>query len=145
MVASGLGRPATRKPGCLPGPRVLVERYGVLTREVVALEPSAPSWGELAPLLSRAEWRGELRRGYFVEGLSGVQYASEEAAAELARLAAGSPATPAAARHSSSHDRSGEHLRGRRTAGHRAPGRRRRAAAAAARAISWSSATAVPS
>ena len=55
---------------------VLLERYGVLTREVVALEPSAPSWGELAPLLSRSEWRGELRRGYFVEGLSGVQYAS---------------------------------------------------------------------
>jgi ATP-dependent Lhr-like helicase len=29
-----------------------------------------------------------LRRGYFVEGLSGVQYADESAAAELARLAA---------------------------------------------------------
>jgi ATP-dependent Lhr-like helicase len=67
---------------------VLLERYGVLTREVLALEPSAPSWGDLAPLLARAELRGELRRGYFVEGLSGVQYASEEAASELARLAA---------------------------------------------------------
>jgi ATP-dependent Lhr-like helicase len=69
---------------------VLLHRHGVLTREVVALEssPSAPSWGDLAPLLARAEWRGELRRGYFVEGLSGVQYATEEAAAELARLAA---------------------------------------------------------
>jgi ATP-dependent Lhr-like helicase len=67
---------------------VLLDRYGVLSREVVALEPSAPAWGELAPLLSRAEWRGEVRRGYFVEGLSGVQYASEEAAAELARPAA---------------------------------------------------------
>ncbi len=55
---------------------------------MVALEPSAPAWGELAPILARAEWRGELRRGYFVEGLSGVQYATEEAAAELARLAA---------------------------------------------------------
>ena len=51
------------------------------------MEPSAPSWGDLAPLLSRSEWRGELRRGYFVEGLSGVQYASEDAALELARLA----------------------------------------------------------
>ena len=68
----------------------LLHRYGVLTREVVALEssPPAPAWGELAPLLSRAEWRGELRRGYFVEGLSGVQFATEEAASELARLAA---------------------------------------------------------
>jgi ATP-dependent helicase Lhr and Lhr-like helicase len=67
---------------------ILVERYGVLSREMVALEPSAPSWADLAPLLSRSEWRGELRRGYFVEGLSGVQYSSEEAAADLARLAA---------------------------------------------------------
>jgi ATP-dependent helicase Lhr and Lhr-like helicase len=66
----------------------LLDRYGVLSREVVALEPSSPGWGELAPLLSRAEWRGEVRRGYFVEGLSGVQYASDEAAVELARLAA---------------------------------------------------------
>jgi ATP-dependent Lhr-like helicase len=73
----------------------LLDRYGVLSREVVALEPSAPGWGGLAPLLARAEWRGEVRRGYFVEGLSGVQYASEEAAAELARLAAHpEPASP---------------------------------------------------
>ena len=64
---------------------ILLDRYGVLSREVVAMEPSAPSWSELAEVLSRAEWRGEVRRGYLVEGLSGVQYASEEAAAELAR------------------------------------------------------------
>jgi ATP-dependent Lhr-like helicase len=67
---------------------VLIERYGVLTREVVALEPFAPAWAEIAPLLSRSELRGELRRGYFVEGLSGVQYASQEAADDLARLGA---------------------------------------------------------
>ncbi len=74
----------------------LLDRYGVLTREMVALEPSAPAWSELAPILSRAEWRGELRRGYFVEGLSGLQYATEEAASELARLAASAtdPASP---------------------------------------------------
>jgi ATP-dependent Lhr-like helicase len=65
----------------------LLDRYGVLSREVAAMEATAPGWAELAPLLSRAEWRGEIRRGYFVEGLSGVQYATEEAAAELARLA----------------------------------------------------------
>ena len=49
---------------------------------------SAPSWSEVAPYLSRSEWRGELRRGYFVEGLSGVQYATADAAIDLARLAA---------------------------------------------------------
>jgi ATP-dependent Lhr-like helicase len=67
---------------------VLLERYGILTREVVALEPLAPSWSEVAPFLSRSELRGQLRRGYFVEGLSGVQYASADAAMDLAHLAA---------------------------------------------------------
>jgi len=86
------GDPETR---LLAWAGVLLDRYGVLTREVIALEPSAPSWGELAPLLARAEWRGELRRGYFVEGLSGVQYAQEEAARELARLAAAPQAATA--------------------------------------------------
>jgi ATP-dependent Lhr-like helicase len=66
----------------------LVERYGVLARETAALDPWAPPWRELVGWLARAELRGELRRGYFVEGLSGVQYASPEAARELARHAA---------------------------------------------------------
>ena len=65
----------------------LFDRYGVLTREVVALDPWAPPWAELAPLLARLELRGEIRRGYFVEGLSGVQYATDEAAGRLAALA----------------------------------------------------------
>jgi ATP-dependent Lhr-like helicase len=65
----------------------LVERYGVLARETAGLDPWAPAWRELAPWLARAELRGELRRGYFVEGLSGVQYASDEAAEELAHCA----------------------------------------------------------
>ncbi len=65
----------------------LLDRYGVLTRETAALDPWAPPWRELAPTLARAELRGEVRRGFFVEGLSGVQYASAEAAADLATLA----------------------------------------------------------
>jgi ATP-dependent Lhr-like helicase len=67
---------------------VLLDRYGVLTREMAALDPWAPPWRHLAPWLARAELRGDLRRGYFVEGLSGVQYATAEAAEELARTAA---------------------------------------------------------
>ncbi len=66
---------------------VLLERYGILTRELVELEPWGPEWADLAGLLARAELRGELRRGYFVEGLSGVQYARDESAAGLSRLA----------------------------------------------------------
>jgi ATP-dependent Lhr-like helicase len=66
---------------------VLLERYGVLTRDLVALDPWAPTWAELQPLLARAELRGELRRGYFVEGLSGIQYAEAHAADALTELA----------------------------------------------------------
>ena len=33
---------------------VLLERYGILTRELVELDPWAPAWADLAPLLARA-------------------------------------------------------------------------------------------
>ena len=65
----------------------LFDRYGVVAREVAALDPWCPSWRELQPVLARSEMRGELRRGYFVEGLSGVQYALPETAEALGRVA----------------------------------------------------------
>jgi len=37
------------------------------------------NWGELSEQLRRMELRGEVRRGYFVSGLSGVQYALPQA------------------------------------------------------------------
>lgn len=67
----------------------LFGRYGVLARETVGMDPWAPPWAELYSHLARLELRGEIRRGYFVEGLSGVQYATEEAAEGLAALASG--------------------------------------------------------
>ncbi len=59
----------------------------MLSRETVELDPWAPPWRDLAPWLARAELKGELRRGYFVEGLSGVQYAEPGAIEGLARSA----------------------------------------------------------
>jgi ATP-dependent Lhr-like helicase len=67
----------------------LLDRYGVLSRETVEVDPWAPPWRDLAPWLARAEMRGELRRGYFVEGLSGGQYAEAEAVEGLASAASG--------------------------------------------------------
>ena len=67
---------------------ILIERYGVLTRETAASDPWAPPWRDLAPWLTRAEMRGEIRRGYFVEGLSGVQYATAEVVDALAQVGA---------------------------------------------------------
>lgn len=82
---------ADRETAHLAWATALLDRYGVLTRETAALDPWAPPWRDLAPFLARAELRGEVRRGYFVEGLSGVQYATVDAAEDLARIAAERP------------------------------------------------------
>ncbi len=76
---------------CVAWCAALLDRYGILTRETAALDVWAPPWRELAPCLARAELRGEVRRGYFVEGLSGVQYATAEAAQTLAERAGKTP------------------------------------------------------
>jgi len=65
--------------------RVLLERYGLLSRELVERERLAPRWREAYPVLSRMEWCGDVDRGLFVEGLSGLQFAlpSSEAALKV--------------------------------------------------------------
>jgi ATP-dependent Lhr-like helicase len=62
---------------------LLLERYGVVSRELTALDPWLLPWRVLYEVFSRLELSGEVRRGYFVEGLSGAQFASAEAAALL--------------------------------------------------------------
>ena len=50
---------------------------GCSSRETVEVDPWAPAWRDLAPWLARGRrCVASLRRGYFVEGLSGVQYAN---------------------------------------------------------------------
>ena len=57
----------------------LVLRWGVLFRDLLTRETTAPFWRDLLPVLRRKEARGELRGGRFVSGLSGEQFASPEA------------------------------------------------------------------
>jgi len=64
--------------------QLLLARYGILSRGVLALDGAAVAWGEIYPLLTRLEWRGELERGLFVEGLAGAQFAREEVVRGLA-------------------------------------------------------------
>ncbi len=90
-VAAADGDPGD---GPLAWASALLGRYGVLCRETVALDPWAPPWREIVPHLVRAELRGELRRGYFVEGLSGVQFALAETADALARSRASEAGEP---------------------------------------------------
>jgi ATP-dependent Lhr-like helicase len=58
--------------------QLLLARYGVLAREL-----AGGDWTTLRHTLLRMEYGGEVVRGYFVEGLSGEQYALEIALREL--------------------------------------------------------------
>jgi ATP-dependent Lhr-like helicase len=53
----------------------MLERYGILTREQVRAEGLAGGFSGIYPELSQLETLGVARRGYFVEGLGGAQFA----------------------------------------------------------------------
>jgi len=59
--------------------RQLLRRYGVLFRELIARESSAPSWRSILEVCRRLEARGEIRGGRFVNGFVGQQFALPEA------------------------------------------------------------------
>ncbi|MDZ7262880.1 MAG: hypothetical protein ONB05_12345, partial [candidate division KSB1 bacterium] len=63
--------------------RQLLQRYGLICRELYSLEGWTIPWRLLYETLVRLEWRGEIRRGYFVKGFSGAQFALPQAADEL--------------------------------------------------------------
>lgn len=63
---------------------LLLERYGILVKEWYRRENGLLPWYAIFQALKQMEWRGELRRGYFVEGLSGVQFALPQAVEMLA-------------------------------------------------------------
>jgi ATP-dependent Lhr-like helicase len=54
---------------------LLLERYGILTRETVRAEGLPGGFSGIYPELSQLETLGVARRGYFVEGLGGAQFA----------------------------------------------------------------------
>jgi ATP-dependent Lhr-like helicase len=64
----------------------VLRRYGVIARAVLARETLLPTWRELTEVWRRAEARGEIRGGRFVSGLSGEQYALNEAVESLRRV-----------------------------------------------------------
>jgi ATP-dependent helicase Lhr and Lhr-like helicase len=80
----------------------LLDRHGILTRPAVAFEGIAGGFSGLYPVLTRMEDTGRVRRGYFVEGLGGAQFAvpgaidriRTETAPGVVALAATDPANP---------------------------------------------------
>ena len=85
----------------------LLARHGVVTRGAVAVEHLSGGFGSVYPILRAFEENGRCRRGYFVEGLGGAQFAlpgavdrmrsfarEDDAADEAVLLAATDPANP---------------------------------------------------
>jgi ATP-dependent Lhr-like helicase len=68
--------------------RQWLDRYGVVARDWWKRERPAVSWRAVYRELRRLEMRGEVRRGYFVEGLAGAQFALPSAVEELRASAA---------------------------------------------------------
>jgi ATP-dependent Lhr-like helicase len=63
--------------------RVLLARYGVVFRRLLAREVNGATWRALTAVYRRLEARGEIRGGRFVSGMSGEQFARPEAVERL--------------------------------------------------------------
>ncbi len=87
----------------------LLERYGVLTREMALAEGQQGGFAGVYPVLKELEERGQVRRGYFVTGLGAAQFAlpgavdrlrdgrrtaGDETPEQVVLLAAADPAQP---------------------------------------------------
>ena len=62
---------------------ILLQRYGVVFREILAKEKIMLTWRELLPEFQALEDRGEIRGGHFVQGFIGQQFALAEALSSL--------------------------------------------------------------
>ncbi|MEV4559736.1 ATP-dependent helicase [Kitasatospora sp. NPDC049285] len=63
--------------------QALLDRHGILTRGTVAAERVTGGFAGVYRVLAAFEERGKARRGYFVEGLGGAQFAMDGAADRL--------------------------------------------------------------
>jgi ATP-dependent Lhr-like helicase len=54
---------------------MLLKRYGIVFRDVLARETNLPKWRELQMAYRRLEDRGEIRGGRFIDGFLGEQFA----------------------------------------------------------------------
>lgn len=71
--------------------RLLLNRYGIVFRELLTRETAAPRWYELQTFYRRMEMRGEIRGGRFVTGVGGEQFASADAVKRVRELRNVSP------------------------------------------------------
>jgi ATP-dependent Lhr-like helicase len=74
----------------------LLKRHGVLTRDAVAFEEVPGGFSAVYPVLRALEEAGRIRRGYFVAGLGGLQFADAGALDRLRALREPDPDAPRA-------------------------------------------------
>jgi ATP-dependent Lhr-like helicase len=67
--------------------RQWLARYGIVSRDWWRRERPPVSWRSIYRELKRLEFRGEVRRGYFVKGLGGAQFALPDAVEWLRAVA----------------------------------------------------------
>lgn len=79
LYSDGVDHDRTIEAAC----RMLLRRYGVVFRDVVARETSLPRWRDMLDRFRRLEDRGEVRGGRFVTGFLGEQFALPEAVDSL--------------------------------------------------------------
>jgi ATP-dependent Lhr-like helicase len=84
----GAERPRAVEAACW----MLLRRYGIVFRDVLAREANLPPWRELLMGFRRLEDRGEIRGGRFVDGFLGEQFALP-VAVESVRAMRNSPLT----------------------------------------------------
>ena len=103
LVADLCAAPATDAEWAAAWAELLLERHGVLTRAGALTENVPGGLTTLYPVLNHLEEIGRIRRGYFVEGLGGTQFAlpgaidrlrAIEPSEDVAILAASDPANP---------------------------------------------------
>ena len=80
---SAIDRARRAEAACESAARMLLQRYGVVFRDLLARESNAPKWRDLVVMLRRLEARGEIRGGRFVSGFGGEQYALPQAVDSL--------------------------------------------------------------
>lgn len=75
LVSSLLAQPAGDTERLMAWSQTMLQRYGVVSREAVASEGLPGGFTPLYQTYKALEESGRVRRGYFVEGLSGAQFA----------------------------------------------------------------------
>jgi len=107
LPAAGVGRFSLLAPRLAPAAKPaeramalceqLLARHGIVTRDAVAGEGVAGGFAALYPVFAAMEEAGRIRRGYFVAGLGGSQFADPGALERLRVLREGTDDEPRAA------------------------------------------------